>query len=136
MSRTTRAAYVRRMDRRAFLKRGVGAGASLVGARLLSSAFVDVHAADTGYGPLQIADANGIQLPGGFTSRVIAQSDVPVAPSTYAWHTAPDGGAVFPVAGGGWIYVSNSEVSAGGGGVGAVELDASGAIVGARRILS
>lgn len=85
-------------------------------------------------GPLQAPDANGIRLPVGFTSRVIARSGQSVA--GYTWHNAPDGGATFPTAGGGWVYTSNSEVGSGAGGCSAVEFNSSGGIVRARRILS
>jgi len=73
-------------------------------------------------GPLQAADDNGIRLPAGFTSRVVARSnEIPLKDANYTWHWAPDGGAVFAKEGGGWIYVSNSEMSGGAGGVGALE---------------
>jgi secreted PhoX family phosphatase len=47
-----------------------------------------------------------------------------------------DGGACFPVSGGGWAYVSNSELSSGAGGVGVLRFDPSANVVGAYRILS
>ena len=63
-------------------------------------------------GPLQAADDNGIQLPAGFSSRVIAVFNEPPIPENpgFLWHSDPDGGAVFRTDDGGWIYVSNSEV--------------------------
>lgn len=95
------------------------------------------------YGDLLPADANGIQLPAGFTSRVIARSGQPVA--GYTWHDAPDGGACFAVphpatapAGtgeDGWIYVSNSEVRRVGG-ASAIRFGPDGSIRSAYRILS
>ena len=85
---------------------------------------------------MQPADANGVQVPAGFTCRIIATTGVPVTPSTYVWHSAPDGGSCFPTADGGWVYVSNSEVALAGGGVGALRFDSSGATVDAYRILS
>jgi secreted PhoX family phosphatase len=85
-------------------------------------------------GPLQAPDANGIRLPVGFTSRVVARSGQAVA--GYTWHNAPDGGATFPAANGGWVYTSNSEVGSGAGGCGAIQFNSSGGIVSARRILS
>ncbi|MEW5633231.1 translocation protein TolB, partial [Streptomyces hydrogenans] len=60
------------------------------------------------YGALGSADANGIMLPAGFTSRVIARSGQTVPGTSYTWHNAPDGGACY-ADGTGWIYVSNSE---------------------------
>ncbi|KOX30916.1 translocation protein TolB [Streptomyces sp. NRRL F-6491] len=86
------------------------------------------------YGALGTADANGIQLPAGFTSRVIARSGQTVTGTSYTWHSAPDGGACF-VDGTGWIYVSNSEVNPSGG-ASAVRFNAAGTITGAYRILS
>ncbi len=74
-------------------------------------------------GPLNSADANGVMLPAGFTSRIVARAGAPMpgASAGYAWHNAPDGGAVFATPDGGWIYVSNSEVASGG--VGALRFD-------------
>lgn len=72
-------------------------------------------------GPLREPDENGVRLPEGFTSRIVARSnEKPLTDSDYPWHWAPDGGAVFAMKGGGWIYVSNSETSGGAGGVGAL----------------
>lgn len=86
-------------------------------------------------GPLEPADANNLRLPPGFTSRIVARTgQPPVATSPYRWHTAPDGGAVFPLPGGGWVYVSNSEASAGG--AGALRFDALGVVVDAYAILT
>ncbi len=85
-------------------------------------------------GPLGEPDALGVRLPDGFTARVLAEYDQPVAPTAYAWHVYPDGGATFAAPDGGWIYVSNSEVPRIGG-VSAVRFDATGAVVGAYRIL-
>ncbi|MGH9282149.1 MAG: alkaline phosphatase PhoX, partial [Acidimicrobiales bacterium] len=124
------------MQRRDFLKVGVlGGVAFAVGSswpRLLGA-----RAAGAGpYGALQAADANGLQLPAGFTSRVIATTGATVPGTSYTWHAAPDGGACFPTTDGGWIYVSNSEVDAGGGGAAMVRFNASGQVADARRILS
>nr|WP_205615949.1 alkaline phosphatase PhoX [Streptomyces harenosi] len=86
------------------------------------------------YGPLGAPDANGIRLPSGFTSRVVARSRQTVPGTSYTWHDAPDGGACY-ADGTGWIYVSNSEINPGGG-AGAVRFSSTGAITGAYRILS
>lgn len=87
---------------------------------------------------LQAADANGVRLPPGFRSRIIARSSQPVAGTGYVWHNAPDGGACFGSDDGGWVYVSNSEITIrrGGGGVSAVRFDKSGKIIDAYSILS
>jgi secreted PhoX family phosphatase len=124
------------MDRRTFLKAAVLGGTSfaLVGGwpTLLRRA----SAADGPYGPLQPADANGFELPSGFSSRVVATTGQQVAGTDYTWHSAPDGGATFATSDGGWIYVSNSEVGSGGGGVGMVRFAPDGSIVDAGSILS
>jgi secreted PhoX family phosphatase len=90
------------------------------------------------YGQLGAPDANGIRLPAGFTSRVVAVSEEPVGDSEYPWHYSPDGGACFavPDGDGEYVYVSNSEtVGANGGGVSAIRFSADGDILDAYRIL-
>jgi hypothetical protein len=87
-------------------------------------------------GALLPADANGLRLPSGFASRVLARSRQPVAGSDgYIWHDAPDGGATFPTANG-WIYVSNCERSSPNGGASALRFDSSGDVIGAYSICS
>ncbi|WP_081236764.1 alkaline phosphatase PhoX [Streptomyces viridosporus] len=125
------------MERRTFLRTAaVGGSSAVLGGTLWRGA---AHAAPaqpgTGpYGPLGAADANGIRLPAGFTSRVIARSGRQVAGTSYAWHHAPDGGACY-ADGSGWIYVSNSEINPSGG-ASAVKFSATGAVTGAYRVLS
>jgi uncharacterized protein len=82
-------------------------------------------------GPLLAPDTNGLRLPAGFASRIVARAGARLTGDTdgYAWHDSPDGGAVFATADGGWIYVSNSEVARGGGGVGALRFDRRGRVV-------
>ena len=93
-------------------------------------------------GELQPADLNGLRLPEGFSSRIVAQSLLPVRTDSgefldYSWHIYPDGGATFAQNDGGWIYVSNSESLAElGGGASALRLDANGRVSAAYRILS
>ncbi|MCK2237173.1 MULTISPECIES: alkaline phosphatase PhoX [unclassified Crossiella] len=124
------------MERRNFLRVAVvGAAAAAFGGAAWRDAFADgAQPGASPYGPLLAADGNGIQLPQGFTSRVIARTGQQVTGTGYTWHPAPDGGACF-ADGSGWIYVSNSEVSSTGG-VGAVKFNASGQITGAYRTLA
>ncbi|PWI09725.1 translocation protein TolB [Streptomyces sp. NWU339] len=125
------------MERRTFLRASAmgGTGAVLGGALWHSAAYAAPAQPGTGpYGALGAADANGIRLPAGFTSRVIARSGRQVPGTSYTWHNAPDGGACY-ADGSGWIYVSNSEIDPSGG-AGAVRFSATGAITGAYRILS
>jgi secreted PhoX family phosphatase len=123
------------VDRRSFLKVGaLGTGATVLGLRYLGVSLPSAYAADGIYGPLQAADARGIQLPAGFTSRVVATSGQVVPGTSYSWHAAPDGGACFAAPGGGWIYTSNSEMTPGG--VSALRFAADGTVSSAYRILS
>ncbi|MDX1588025.1 MAG: translocation protein TolB [Oleiphilaceae bacterium] len=63
-------------------------------------------------GPLLPADENGIRLPAGFRSRVVAVSGEQPLPgsSSFAWVADPDGAATFRMPDGGWLYVANAEV--------------------------
>lgn len=128
------------MQRRTFLTRGaLGMGSVLATPRLWQVAHQGEAAPGAGpYDSIVGAqpDANGLLLPEGFTSRVIANSGRPVADTGYGWHAFPDGGATFPAEDGGWIYVSNSEaILPGTGGVSAVRFDPDGEIADAYRIL-
>ncbi|MET7509367.1 alkaline phosphatase PhoX [Streptomyces albidoflavus] len=125
------------MERRTFLRTTVvGTSAVALGGSLWAGT---AHAAPAQpgpgpYGPIGAADAQGIRLPAGFRSRVVARTGQRVAGTSYTWHPAPDGGACYSD-GSGWIYVSNSEVSPDGG-AGAIRFSSSGDITGAHRILS
>ncbi|MCB1581496.1 MAG: DUF839 domain-containing protein [Xanthomonadales bacterium] len=84
------------------------------------------------------ADSNGIRLPYGFKSRVVAVEGKPAAKnSNYLWHERPDGGAVYEDFSrsnqGGWVYVSNEESKTGG--VGALMFNAEGEVIDSYRIL-
>ncbi|MFP5358440.1 MAG: alkaline phosphatase PhoX [Gammaproteobacteria bacterium] len=141
------------MKRRQFLQAGLCvAGAFTLGRDFWKQAYAAPAVAGASpYGPLIGPDANGLFLPRGFSSRLIATAHEPVpllngGLSSYVWHRAPDGGAVIPQEDGGWIYVSNSEIpivadeffSTGTteqGGVGAIRFDAQGNVVDAYPIL-
>lgn len=87
-----------------------------------------------------------LMLSNGLSCTRIATSGQPVqfangSSSTELFHDQPDGAAVFEKEDGGWYYVSNSEIHQIGtcwncGGVGAIEFDASGNVVGYKRIAS
>ena len=142
------------MDRRAFLRIAQAGGLAAVALPVLAACSDDdggsagapgttaaagaagttaPPAAFAGYGPLGEPDANGVRLPEGFTSRILAETGVAVAGTGYTWHTDPDGGAVFDVDDG-WIYVSNSESAPGGASM--LRFDDAGEVVDARRILA
>jgi hypothetical protein len=89
------------------------------------------------YGELQPPDANGVQLPPGFTSREIARANQLVPGTAYPWHVYPDGQATFALSDGGWVLVSNSEsLAASGAGSSAIRFAADGEITDAYRILA
>lgn len=125
------------VERRAFLRRALTNASVLAWAPVLAScerepSVVPPPSPPTGrksnlanVGALLREDANGLRLPAGFVSRVVARAGAGLhgASSGYAWHNAPDGGAVFVQADGGWVYASNSEVDKGQGGVGALRFD-------------
>nr|WP_282548761.1 alkaline phosphatase PhoX [Streptomyces rochei] len=124
------------MERRTLLRTAVVGGSAVLGGALWRGA---AHAAPAQpgsgpYGALGALDANGIRLPAGFTSRVIARSGQKVAGTSYTWHNAPDGGACY-ADGTGWIYVSNSEINPSGG-ASAVKFSSTGTITSAYRVLS
>ena len=125
------------IDRRQFLRAGVATGAALaLGPAFWRHAYAAPTVPGPGpYGALGAADANGVMLPSGFSSRILAVSRQQVAGTAYTWHDAPDGGAVFPQPDGGWVYTSNCEVTRVGG-AGALRFDATGRVVDAYRILS
>ena len=132
----------------------VGSGVTAAGFFALGPEFWEALArpAETGrspYGPLGPADENGLKLPDGFRSRVVARGLGPVGTTGYTWHLFPDGGSTYATGDGGWILVSNSEVptpvdlpidppvgNPGEGGASAIRFDRNGKIVDAYRILS
>ena len=128
------------VSRRDFLRRslrGVGAVGlgALGGPGLVTPARAAQGGADS-FGPLQAQDWNGLKLPPGFSSRVVATSDQVVDGTSHTWHRAPDGGATFPTNDGGWVYVSNAERGGGNGGVGALRFAPDGSLVDAYSVLS
>lgn len=124
-------------------RRDLIAGAGLVtvsavlGRRYWPAGVSDARLVDASpYGEMQAPDANGISLPAGFGSRVLARTGQAVATTGYVWHVAPDGGACFAAPDGGWVYVSNSEVGGARGGASALRFDRSGSITAAYSVLS
>jgi secreted PhoX family phosphatase len=122
-------------SRRGLLKGGAfgGLGLSLFGGPTVIAAPSPASAAD-GFGPLLPPNQDGLQLPAGFASRIVAVSNQVVPGTSFVWHTDPDGGATFATPDGGWVYVSNAERLAGG--TNAIRFAADGAIQSAYRILN
>jgi secreted PhoX family phosphatase len=123
------------LTRRDFLRFSAALGGAVLGSSVWrTAAACELAVGGVGpYGALQAPDANGIMLPVGFTSRVVARAGEVVPGTTHVWHMFPDGGATFRVRGG-WVYVSNSESIPGG--VGALRFDRDGTIVDAYTICS
>ena len=113
----------------------LGAGALALDPFFFARAAAAACSATGSYGPLGAADANGIRLPNGFSSRMVARAGARVGPTSYVWPNAPDGGATFALANGGWVYAANSEVAGGRGGASSISFNSSGTVTGARRIL-
>lgn len=120
--------------RRRLLQYGfIGLGA-FVGNSLLPRSIQAASLSRVSLGGLLPPDQNGVRLPAGFTSRIVAHSGQMI--SGYRWHAAPDGGATFATDESGWIYVSNSELDNKTGGAGALRFNQQGEIVDAYSILN
>jgi secreted PhoX family phosphatase len=127
------------MRRREFIGLGVGGVAAVsLGAAFWDQLFGSAESRPlrrgVGYGPRRPPDANGVRLPEGFESRLIARGDQVVPGTGYRWHLASDGMATFPDRGGGFVLVSNSETL--DGGASALRIGADGEVQDAYRILS
>ena len=127
--------------RRAFLGRVAGvAGAAALSPVLLRQIHGWRAVVITGpgpYGALLPADANGLQLPAGFTSRLIAPHRA--AGRRHRLHLARRAGrrGLLPQPpAAGWVYVSNSEVPEASGGASAVRFLPDGSIDAAYRVLT
>jgi hypothetical protein len=128
------------MDRREFLyKSAVAAsGATLVpgalSARTAGARGVPPSAIGDGpYGPLSTTpDANGLLLPAGFSSRIVAIGGETVEGTGYTWPPRPDGAGTIASADGGWIYLCNSNLVSilppGAGGASAIDFGPDGAV--------
>jgi uncharacterized protein len=130
-----------RTNRRTVLRTGVGvAGALSVTPGLLGEGLQALarssHPGRGPYGPPGGSDANGISLPQGFRSRLIARAPLPVTGTAYPWHTFSDAMGTFATGDGGFILTSNSEVPGNLGGASAIRFGAAGTISAAYRILS
>jgi uncharacterized protein len=127
------------MRRREFIGLGVGGVAAVtLGAAFWDQLFGSAESSPLwrggGYGPRRPPDANGVRLPEGFESRVIARGEQAVPGTDYRWHIASDGMASFPHDDGGFVLVSNSEAL--DGGASALRIGADGEVRDAYRILS
>jgi len=135
-----------RVSRRDILRRGLAAsGVIAAGSSLWQGAFAAATTPSAGKrvsnipklgaGLIEAVVENDpetrMMLPPGFAVRQVARTGQPARTgSSYAWHRRPDGGAVFAMPDGGWVYTSNSEVGTRGqGGAGALRFNAAGEII-------
>jgi secreted PhoX family phosphatase len=124
------------MLRRTILKAGILGPAAFISSQMLWALPEERQRDWAGWGKLGKSNLGGVRLPRGFRARIVAYSDSsPVDGSDFEWHRAPDGGACFPDEGGGWIYVSNSELDRGQGGASALRFSSDGTLVDAYPIL-
>lgn len=85
---------------------------------------------------LTLDKTHNIAIPEGSSIRIVAQSSKPViSHKAFLWHSAPDGGACFPLDDHGWIYVSNSEMTKQRGSVSAIRFNSKGDIIDSYSIL-
>ena len=103
------------LTRRDALRVGAGAagGAAFAGGFLgmaLESMAAPAVIGAGPYGPLNPPDANGVMLPNGFSSRVIARTGETIGRQDYEFHGLPDGMGTYRTDDGGFILVSNSEL--------------------------
>ncbi len=123
------------IDRRQVLKRAMLAMAVAPFASTLLKA--DGHLPANTLGQMRYDEELMASIPAECQLRIVARSgEAAVAGGSYLWHGAPDGGACYPTDGGGWVYVSNSELNDGAGGVGALRFDAQGNVVDSYPILT
>ncbi len=126
------------MDRRHFLRAGLLSAGGAAALPTIATAASAQAAGTSPYGSLDgiEPDENGVILPAGFTSRIVAVAGEKVGDTDHTWHIFPDGAATFADGEGGWYHTVNSEVfNEGLGGVGAIHYDADGEIVDAYPIL-
>ncbi len=130
---------MRTVRRRELIGMGIGGVAAVsLGAAFWDELFGEAESrplrSGRGYGPLGPPDENGVRLPEGFRSRLVARGDEVVPGTGYRWHLASDGMASFPREDGGFVLVSNSETIEGG--ASALRFARDGRVEDAYRILS
>ncbi|WP_141618994.1 alkaline phosphatase PhoX [Myxococcus sp. AB036A] len=125
------------MQRRSFLRlTAMSSGLLALGPGFWRSVYAAPARPGPGpYGAISGApDAQGLRLPAGFSSRIVARTGQRVPGTRYTWHAAPDGGTCFPTDDGGWVYTSNCELPLIGG-ASSIRFDGGGNVTSAYRIL-
>ena len=126
------------LNRRDFIRTGaIAAGTLSFNPAFLRGAFArQAKPGPSPYGELGAPDANGLRLPKGFKSRLIARGNLPLDTTGYTFPPFPDGSAVYPQPDGGWILAVNSEHPLPGqGGASGLRFNKDGNVVDGYRIL-
>ncbi len=138
------------MHRRAVLRNGLALGGTAVASAILgvggpvSAAPASSSSPAPGpYGSLEgrRPDGNGLVLPEGFSSRIVAVGGTGVGATDYTWPLFPDGKGTIATPDGGWILACNHEVfdfqtiGESAGGASAIRFDSGGSILDAYPIL-
>lgn len=133
--------FLRRLTRRELVRDGTLAAGALVLPEAAFGTGAPAHISrsptitEGPYGPLGDPDlVTGVRVPRGFSVREVGYSGVPVGLTGYTWPASPDGSGSFAQPDGSWIFVANSEMPAGRGGVSAIHFSKAGAILDAYRI--
>ena len=138
------------MHRRAVLRNGLALGGTAVASAILgvggpvSAAPASSSSPAPGpYGSLEgrRPDGNGLVLPEGFSSRIVAVGGTGVGATDYTWPLFPDGKGTVATPDGGWILACNHEVfdfqtiGESAGGASSIRFDSGGSILDAYPIL-
>ncbi len=105
-------------------------------AGIMAVAATVTQACSTPVDPASGADANGVWLHPGFTSRIIARGGERVPGTDLEYRIFPDGAATFvdPVVFGGWYLTVNHEIPGGAGGVTSIRFAPDGTVIDAASI--
>ena len=131
--------FLRRLTRREFVRDTTLAAGALIVPEVAGAQTAHVSRSprltDGPYGPLGDPDPlTGVQVPEGFSVQEIGHSGAPVGLTGYTWPAFPDGSGSFAQPDGSWIFVANSEIPGGLGGVSAIHFSKDGDILDAYRI--
>lgn len=81
--------------------------------------------------------ADGLWVPQGWSTKVLARTGEKVGSTNYVWSAAPDGAASFvdPGGVGWWVAINHEASSRSGGGASAIHLSEDGEVIAAHRII-
>nr|MBP7406671.1 hypothetical protein [Candidatus Microthrix sp.] len=87
--------------------------------------------------PVVNSGADGLWVPQGWSTKVLARTGEKVGSTNYVWSAAPDGAASFvdPGGVGWWVAINHEASSRSGGGASAIHLSEDGEVIAAHRII-